>query len=608
LQNCLILHDAQTRQWLWFQDPIQVYVAHTLDAVVPTLDAVEQAVQRQGLYAAGFVAYEAASAFDPALRTHAPDMAPDGFPLAWFGLYREPLRQPLPPPTEAEYGAIAWQRSIPKSAYRAALDRIKHHIRQGETYQVNYSFRLQAEVQADPWELFRHLIRAQGDGYGAFVQTPDWAICSASPELFFERDGQELRSRPMKGTAPRGLQQADDQAQAQALRQSVKNNAENLMIVDMVRNDFGQIADLGTVSVPELFAVEKYPTLWQLTSTVRCTSSATLAETFRALYPPASITGAPKARTMGIITELETTPRRIYTGTIGFLTPDGRSQFNVAIRTVLIHRPSQQATYGVGGGVVWDSEQQSEFQECATKARVLTHPPPQFDLLETLRWEPNSGYVLLEAHLDRLLNSVAYFAGGGDRRWDGCDRATLQSALLTYAQTLPPRPHKVRLRLPATGQPLLNATAIPPTPQPYQITLAQTPTLSTQPLLYHKTTDRRVYETALAAAGYADVLLWNERGEITESCIGNVVVEREGQWFTPPVASGLLPGTYRGMLLAQGKVQEQVIRCEDLRHCSRLFLVNSVRGMWEVSLVRQREGAIAHPPKPLKTERFERFE
>lgn len=583
LQNCLVLHDAHTRQWLWFQEPRQVYVAHTLEAVVPTLGAVEQAVQQQGLYAAGFVAYEAAPAFDPALKT----FAPDGFPLVWFGLYEAPQTRPLPQPKDS-VPSLEWRRSIPEADYRDALHQIKQHIRNGDTYQVNYSFRLQTSVPSDPWDFFLQLIQAQGDGYGAFVQTPEWALCSASPELFFEREGRVLRSRPMKGTAPRGLRQSDDQAQAVALRQSVKNNAENLMIVDMVRNDFGQIADLGSVQVPDLFAVEKYPTLWQMTSTVCCTSDADLVETFRALFPPASITGAPKARTMQIIADLETAPRHIYTGTIGFLTPKGRSQFNVAIRTVQIHRPSQQATYGVGGGVVWDSEQRSEFAECATKARVLTHQSPPFDLLETLRWEPSSGYFLLEEHLERLLDSAAYFAGGADRRWEGITPTatlqTLRDALHRYAQTLPPQPHRVRLRLPSTGSPLLEAAPLTDLPHPYGLPLATHAIDSQNPMVYHKTTQRQIYQEAIAAHPNAtDVLLWNERDEITESCIANVVVELDGGWFTPPISCGLLPGTYRQWLLRQGKLQERVIHKHDLPHCSRLFLINSVRGMWEAT-------------------------
>lgn len=573
-EDSVVLFDHHQQQWLRFRRPRRIFTTSRLDEVAGTLRAIEDVVAGGRLHAAGFVAYEAAPAFDPALVVH----PPGAFPLLWFGIYPPPEPIAFPPQPLAGPAAIAWQPSVTKTQYQQAFAAIKAAIASGETYQVNYSFRLQAPLVADPWELMVAMVHAQGYGYGAFVQTDRWAICSASPELFFTLDQGLLTSKPMKGTLPRGLTQAADLANGRWLTHSEKNRAENLMIVDMVRNDLGRIAEDGSVRAPCLFGLERYPTLWQLTSSVQCRTRAGLERIFTALFPPASITGAPKVRTMELIARLETTPRRIYTGTVGFLAPGGRAQFNVAIRTVLVDKAAGTAEYGLGGGIVWDSEQGDELAECYTKARILTRPAPVFSLLETLRWTPADGYSLLEQHLARLADSADYFARA-------IDRAAIRAQLRQLAATLPPVPHRVRLTLPPGQGPGLEAQPLVALPQPYRIGLARHPIDSRDPFLYHKTTHRRVYDQALAAApGWDDVLLWNERGELTESCLANIVVEREGRLLTPPVHSGLLAGTYRGLLLSRGEISEQVLRLADLDRCDRIFLINSVRGRWEVRI------------------------
>lgn len=570
--------------WLSFSQPVAVHDSWSPSSVLGVLEAVQEAVEKEGMYAAGFLAYEAAPAFDPALTVR----PMRDFPLAWFGIYHQPrmltnsevfrglLEQGSP------LLSVPWLPSISRAEYDSAIQRIKEHIAQGDTYQVNYSFRLRAPFTGDPWELFLAIAQQAGRHYAAFVSLEDWAICCASPELFFElRDGA-LVSRPMKGTARRGLWSEQDRQQARWLANSEKNRAENVMIVDMVRNDMGRIAQIGSVTVPSLFDVEQYPTVWQMTSTVRCHTTARLPQIFQALYPAASITGAPKVQTMKIIADLETSPRRIYTGTVGFVSPSGRAQFNVAIRTVLVDRKRQRAEYGVGGGIVWDSVDEDEYEECLTKARVLSHRQPRaptaFALLETLRWTPDEGCFLLADHLDRLRSSAAYF------QWD-VDLDRLRHSLEEAVRGLEPVPHRIRLVVPCQGEPILQATPLIPQPEPYRIRLATQPVDSQDVFLYHKTTNRQVYQHALAAApGFQDVLLWNERGEVTESCVANVVVEREGRLLTPYVRCGLLPGTYRAWLLQQGTVLEEIISKKDLRRCSRAFLVNSVRGLWEISL------------------------
>jgi len=377
----------------------------------------------------------------------------------------------------------------------------------------------------------------------------------------------------------RGLWNENDLRQAVRLGHCEKNRAENLMIVDMVRNDLGRIAKPGSVYVPTIFEVEKYPAMWQLTSTVCGNTTAGLQEIFTALFPPASITGAPKAKTMEIIHDLENTPRRVYTGAIGYFSPGRKAQFNVAIRTLLIDKLNDTAEFGVGGGIVWDSVESAEFEECKTKASILSRSMPEFSLLETMSWKPKTGYVLLEKHLDRLTESAAYF----DRT---VDMDALRDKLSTLSLHMLEKPHRIRIIVPPSGEPVIETKIMSaPSGKPYRVCLAKTPVKTDNIFLYHKTTNRTVYEDALKECpGYDDVILFNEENEITESCIANVLVEIEGRLYTPPVHSGLLNGTYRSFLLDQGKVQEKIIRLKDLHLCTKIYLVNSVRGMWEISL------------------------
>ncbi len=573
--NSVCLHDATQQQWLHFQNPKQIISAHRIEEVVPALNVIEELVSRSGLYAAGFIAYEAAPAFDAALAVNE-----DGaFPLIWFGLYDGPEEVSLPA-TQASHREqpLTWQPSVRRDAYEKAIEKIKLYIEAGDTYQVNFTVRLRAPFTGDPWSFFIELARAQDASYSAFVNTQEWIVCSASPELFFQLDGDELISRPMKGTAPRGLMAHDDIKQAEWLHHSEKDRAENVMILDMVRNDIGRIADTGSVHWNSLYEVEKYPTLWQMTSTVKARTEAGLCKILQALFPPASITGAPKPRTMEIIAELEQTPRRIYTGSVGFMSPHRTAQFNVAIRTVLIDKATGEAEYGVGGGIVWDSIDQMEFEECQTKARILTQRMPDFALLESILWTPDEGYFLLPYHLARLQDSAAYFSYSADMD-------AIRNKLDSLALTLPKTPHKIRLLVAKDGGITCQFEAIGKTPaaQPQRCCLASAPIDSANPFLYHKTTNRGVYEQTLATCpGYADVILWNEKGEVTESCIANIVVELDGELYTPPIECGLLPGTYRAYLLEQEKVRERVITMEHLAKSPHVYLISSVRKQREV--------------------------
>jgi para-aminobenzoate synthetase / 4-amino-4-deoxychorismate lyase len=330
-----------------------------------------------------------------------------------------------------------------------------------------------------------------------------------------------------------------------------------------------------------LFETERYPTLWQMTSTIEARTEAGLGEIFRALFPPASVTGAPKVRTMQIIAELEALNRRLYTGTIGFLAPGRRAQFNLAIRTLLADRRTGSVEYGVGSGITWDSDPEAEWHECQTKTRILSAPACTLSLLETMRWSPQEGYFLLERHLDRLQESAHYFGFS-------IDLSAIRLELEQLVQRLGQARRKVRLLVTSEGRLRLEADALPDAPaKPPRVVFSRAPVDASDPFLYRKTTYRTVYEAARAACpGFDDVLLFNEQGEVTESTIANVALELDGKLCTPPVTCGLLPGTLRAQLLQEGELIERPITVEEVLRSPRVYLVNSVRGKYQIEMVR----------------------
>ena len=577
--NQIVIHDANRKQWLKFSQPSQVITANCLAEVSPRWQLVNQLVQDSRLYAAGFISYEASSAFDSSLITQ----QNSSFPLLYFGLYDEPEVIQLP-----EYGtnfALDWQPNISEEYYHRAIDQIKKYIAQGDTYQVNYTLKLLAEFTGSPWSYFLQLVKAQQADYSAYIDLEEFTICSASPELFFSLDRDFITTRPMKGTVARGYTCDRDFALAKWLHDSEKNRAENVMIVDMIRNDIAKMAQLNSIKVTNLFQVEKYPTLWQMTSTVTAKSKANVRDIMAAMFPCASITGAPKSRTMEIIRELEKQPRNIYTGTIGFITPDNKAQFNVAIRTVAINKKTNQAEYGVGGGIVWDSLSNNEYQECKIKAQVLTNKYPDFSLLETILWTAHEGYFLLDYHWQRLERSALYF----DFK---LDLPKIDKKLQLLANSLTDKPHKIRLVITKEGE--INCEAIPlclnklSLSQPVNLCLADTPINTNNIFIYHKTTNRAIYNNILQSyPNYDDVILWNEKGEITETCIANIVVKLDGKLLTPPVESGLLAGTFRSYLLSENKIKEAVIRKQDLSQCENIYVINSVRKWRNALLIKE---------------------
>lgn len=562
--------------WIRFVHPVEDLYAWKKKDVMPVLQRVEEAVNSLGHYAAGFISYEAAPGFDESF----PAKSAGDFPFIWFGTFKDvEVIDSLPVP-DKYLPEIEWKSSISKDDYFKKIAIIRNYIRNGDTYQVNFSYRLRANTDMDPWRFFLRLVYRQEASFAGFIDTGEWTICSASPELFFRLDGNRIESRPMKGTAARGLWFSDDRRMADHLLTSQKERAENLMITDMVRNDLGRIAEPGSVSVPHLFSVERYPTVWQMTSTVQAMTNSQVSEIMKACFPPASITGAPKCRTMEIIHELEPDPRHIYTGTMGYMAPGRRAQFNVAIRTVLFNRNQQKAEYGVGGGIVWDSDPEKEFRECEVKAKILKDEMQEFSLLESMLWTPDNGYELLRYHLKRLAESVEYF--GFD-----IDISEVEKHLEKLSENLPPAPHKVRLVVDRNGDIKCDAALIEPGAGDFEdIPLAADSIDSKNVFLYHKTTNRSVYDDAKKSIpGAKDVLLYNEKGEITESTRANVAFMIDGELCTPPVKCGLLQGTYRAWMLDQERLTERVITVEKSLQIGEAYLMNSVRGMKKIRIL-----------------------
>ncbi len=557
------------RRWVSFTDPVEHFLAHELDDVGPALDAAEAAAAG-GLWVTGFVSYDAAPAFDGALRSHRNPHTP----LLAMAAFTE--ARPSRGPAGRLFEAGEWTPSVTQDKFESAVRTIREEIAAGETYQVNYTMRLSADFEGDPEGLFAALCRAQRADHLAFVDLGDAAVCSASPELFVRKVGRQIETRPMKGTRPRHPDPVIDRDLIDELVKSEKDRAENTMIVDMARNDFGRIADIGSVETTALHTVESYPTVHQLTSTVIATTDASLRELFDATFPGASITGAPKVATTRIITELEQEPRGIYTGSVGVIEPGGDYEFNIAIRTAWVDRREGRATYGVGGGIIWDSDETAEWNEAHDKARVLHRATRPFRLLETLAWDPGAGPILLDRHLARLAESAGHF--GFD-----CD---IEEAKRRLGAIRAEETRRIRVLLSPDGA-LEVQVLDPPVRQtePWRLALDSVSVASADEFLRHKTTRRERYEQAMQGAPDADdVVLWNERGEITETTIANLVLEIDGRAMTPAATSGLLPGTLRAELLANRRISEAVLTVDDLSRADAIWCINSLRG-WVPSVM-----------------------
>jgi para-aminobenzoate synthetase/4-amino-4-deoxychorismate lyase len=565
-------HDQRGR--LLFIEPEKVVTANSANEVLKAMEEIDNFIN-DGYYAAGYVSYEAGASFDNKLSAKKDHT----MPLIYFGIYsKPPMKFQHTESSQPIKQDLTWQLNVSEHEYKEKINAIKQYISYGDTYQVNYTMRFTADYHFDDNCFYEQLLRAQKANYSAYLNLGRFRILSVSPELFFEVNNGNIVTRPMKGTIKRGRWYEEDLANQQELSHSQKDRAENLMIVDLLRNDLSKIAKTGTVKVPKLFEVEKYPTVYQMTSTV----SAELADgisfknIFTALFPCGSITGAPKVSTMEIINELEDSPREVYCGSIGYITPEKNAIFNVAIRTVIADTEKEKVYYGVGGGITWDSNTTSEYQEAITKAAVLHEETPPFELMETIKYE-NQEYFLLDNHIERISKSAQYFNIPFNKEKIIHD---LIEADLPKDQLL-----RVNLYIDFKGNSKVTAVPFENISDEKKVKLATFPISKNDKFLYHKTTNRKLYEKQQESKGKMfDVLLWNEDLELTEFTIGNLVVKWRGNYWTPPIECGLLPGTYRDHLLKEGQIKEKILLLQSLNDFEEIWLINSLRGWVRVNL------------------------
>ena len=559
-------HPLIPREGLSFPKFERLLVAQDLNEILPLVHEIEKAT-KDGAYAVGFLAYEAAPAFDDALSVREGDG-----PLAVFGLAGQAHGNGKMERDAFSFGR--WQAAWARKDHGNAIETILEAIRAGETYQANLTFPLSTGFEGSIEACYQHLLKSQDADYCGMFSGPDFSVLSASPELFFERSGERLRTRPMKGTRRRGLTLEDDLARSSELTTSGKDRAENLMIVDLLRNDLGRIALPGSVSVDGLFDIERYPTVWQMTSTIsaRVAPKTKLADILRALFPCGSVTGAPKVSTMRLLSQLESTPRGPYCGAFGVVLPGGDCVFNVPIRTLMLSEGNTRATYPVGSGVVADSLADHEYDECLLKARILERDPAEpFYLFETLGWSGDEGFRNLRQHLDRLGDSCRYFGFPFEEE-------SIKDVLEKQAGDWS-RPMRVRLMLNQYGEPSIKAEPLLPFSGPIRLKWAEEAVDASDRFLYHKTSRREVYDRERARLGQADdAVLFNQRGEVTETTIANIAFLIDGRWVTPPISSGLLPGVLRGKLLESGELTERVISIAEARQAADMRVLSALRG------------------------------
>lgn len=544
---------------------------------------------------AGFLSYEAGYSFEETLKTTYSHTATQT-PLLWFGIYGEPETFDHSTNKTGNIASIdafvpAITFDIDEKQYTERVQRIRSLIAAGDTYQANLTLSAQWKESRSAAEVFSNMMHTQPVEFGALIHTGEMHILSASPELFFQREDRTITTKPMKGTSRRGRWAEEDDSLAEWLQADEKNRSENLMIVDLLRNDLGRICEPGSISVPEIFQIERFPTVLQMTSTVKgiLHKNCSYTEIFRALFPCGSIVGAPKIRTMQILREMEERPRGVYTGAIGYISPHKQATFSVAIRTVTLQ--NENAEMGVGSGIVYDSDPQSEYDECKAKTAFISQKSREFQLIETLLW--SAGYQLLQEHMNRLEASSRYFRFSFDRQH--IERALHETSRSFGCGSQ----HRVRLLLNQHGEANITSTPISiPVHDEISVLLAQGCTNSSDVMLFHKTTARETYEFLFSHAQQLhcqDAIFLNERKELTEGCIHNIFIVKDGQWLTPPLNSGLLPGIFRQHLLqTKANCRESLLTLNDLLHADEAYLCNSVRGLRKIKRLLQETATGVH--------------
>ncbi|NTW52324.1 MAG: aminodeoxychorismate synthase component I [Chlorobiaceae bacterium] len=581
--------DARYGESLFFSDPVETLPLFSGDDIALWFGRLEARLER-GFCLAGWLGYEAGCALDTALSGCGRPMDGQSL-LGWFGVYARPERfgpeaiaaedelVSADPYTISELGF-----ELSEAEYLDRIARLKEQIASGNVYQVNFTGRCRFNFDGSPEALYVAMKRRQPSPWSAYLNTGDRFILSFSPELFFRQEGLEIETMPMKGTAPRGSSPEQDRMERRQLAGCEKNRAENLMIVDLLRNDLGRICRPGSIEASGLFETQTYPTLHQMVSTVRgeLREETGLFDLFRALFPSGSVTGAPKVKAMSLVRALEISPRGVYTGAVGFMLPDGRKAFNVAIRTMELS--AGVGVYGTGSGIVWDSDPRQEYRECMLKARILSDRADQRPgIFETLLW--NGAYLLLDDHLERLAFSASALGLK-------CDMSAVRAALDALEKELSRTGGRYRVRLALDGNGRVSVSYEPFRPeqsdQVVRVCIAAERVDSSDPLLRHKLTVRERYDRGLREAleiGCQESLFLNERDEVTEGAISNVLVRIDGIWYTPPESCGLLNGVYRRYLLrTRPWIRQRTISFDELRRADMLMICNALRGVRRAGL------------------------
>ena len=577
--------DRNNKETLLFLKPIKVITCFKGKDLKEKIEEVESEINK-GYYAAGFLSYEAGYFFEEALSTKRKYQ----FPLLWFGTYKHPLKVKQNFKESQKAPKVFLKEAAPNidyKRYKADIKKVKRHIECGDVYQINYTFKDRFCYPGDWAELYMSLRKSQKVAYSAVIKFNNQIILSFSPELFFRKNKNIIETYPMKGTLKRGKDIKEDKQNILQLKNSVKDRSENLMIVDLLRNDFGRISETGSVKTKELFKIEKYETLLQMISIVRAKlkKDLSLNQLLGSVFPCGSVTGAPKIRAMQIIKDLEKEPRGIYTGSIGYLTPKKKAVFNVAIRTIVLDTLKKKVEMGIGSGIVYDSKVESEFQECLLKADFTKKTSSGFKLIETLLVKRNKKIDLLGYHLKRLKNSLKYF--------DFCyNEGVIKDKLQKHLKQLNnSKSYKLRLLYSKAGFLIISHSLLKENlHKDLKVVISEKRMNSNDVFLYHKTTNRSIYDNEYKKAiknGLAEILFLNEHKQVTEGAISNIIIKKKRYYYTPPLSCGLLNGVYRQYLMNKNNfpLKEKILYKKDLLKAEKIFICNSLRGLREVKLI-----------------------
>lgn len=588
---------------LLFQDPHAIITAMHADEVPAAFKQIEGALE-EGHHVAGYMTYELGLALEPRLKK----LLQEPVPLLWFGVFKDRQMVTYDDISEwlinnqlfdnisetagkADNQNMELKAAESYTAYKKKFDIVKKNISSGDIYQLNLTFKAKLKNVGNPLKLYAKMRCTQPVEYASVIVTGERTILSASPELFIENKDGWLETKPMKGTLKRGPTTDQDKALSQTLKKDEKSRAENLMIVDLMRNDFSRIANPGSVMVKDLFKVETYPSLHQMISVVRAklNNDLPLYDQMQALFPPGSITGAPKIRAMELIDELEASPRSLYTGAIGYFAPNKDYVFNVAIRTVELDNYGN-GVVGIGSGLVYDSKPKDEYEECLLKMQFLTKSTPEFSLIETLAYDPENGLLYLDEHLARIEKSANYFS----YPYDGESIRQGLEQMVQHTRTW----LRLRLLLNKSGSYSITPTEMEPPSQNavWNIAIAKQPMQTNNTFLYHKTTNRNFYDSPRNSAKQTaidlgkkpidELIFQNEHGELTEGSFTNLFIKIKGELYTPPITAGLLAGTLRQNMLEKGQVKERSLTIKDLLKAEQIYVGNSVRGLIKAQLIK----------------------